>query len=400
MASTGKTAWGKYFQGRGNLPTTMKKEAGTYDVETGKSKIGTIKAGEKITYLETKEYEQRALVKYGKTYVRVPFDSIAKPGVKASGAVSLKPQAFGVRDNKYVYKDYVKLVSESIEERKDLSAPLRTYLAALFDYYSGGKMTQAKLKKIFSEVKDSIPVNDINKDFGEVVGPVACVTKKLLANKKVKLTKTCKIYMPERPNEPLMDYGIFQGDKQYTISAKSGKTTNVVKPGDIINLLAINPAKVRKWKNKKEYKLLQMLSDSSIINGAPRAIAAMYPKLIDMDSATSMTKQKYNSDGFANFIKTNAYLSKRKKITSNEIMYECEKMIQQETKSGKLNMNAIFADAIEEQVLYIKFEVGEGDGKWGVIAADDIKVINSYGRAYLRTKNGYTRAADRMGVQI
>jgi hypothetical protein len=399
MASSGRTAWTKYFQGRGDLPTTMKKEAGTYDAETGKKKTGTIKAGTAVVYLSTKTYEQRALVKVGKKNVRVPFDSIAKPGVKASGAASLKPQAFGVRDKKYSYNEYVKLVKESIEERTDLSAPLRTYLAALFSHYTDGKTTKIQLKKIYSEVSGSIPINDINKDFGEVVGPVACITKKLLLDKNVKLDKNTKIYMPERPNEPLMDYGLYKGSKQYTISAKSGKTTNVVKPGDILNLLKINPAKVKKWSKTKEYKLLEMLSESSIINGAPRAVAAMYPGLVDMKAATEMTKTDYDVAGFQQFINTNEYLSKRTP-TSNEIMYECEKMIQKQTKNGDLNMNAIFSDAIEEQVLYIKFEVGDGSGKWGVIASDDIKEINTYGRAYLRTKNGYTRASDRMGVQV
>lgn len=401
MASTGISSWTKHFQGKGDLQTTMKKDASAYDAEKGTKKVGTIKAGEKIVYVMTKRFEQRALVLWGEKYVRVPFDSIAKPGVKSSGAASLKPQAFGVRDNKYAYNTYVKLVLDSIEERKDLRPALKTYLYALFDYNAKGRTTKSQLQKIYNETKDELPINDINKDFGEVVGPLACVKGKILASKGVNLTTSAKIYMPERPNEPLMDYGIYQGTKQYVISAKSGETTNVVKPPDIINLLKINPAKVRKWKNTKEWAMLTMLSENSILLGPIKAVAAMYPDLIDAKAADNVTKDTYDINGFKKFIASNDYLKNVKGIpTSHEIRYECEKLIQSETKSGTLNMNKIFSDAIQEQVLYVKFEIGDGTGKWSVIASDDIANVSTFKRIYLRTKNGYTRAADRMGVQV
>ena len=53
-------------------------------------------------------------------------------------------------------------------------------------------------------------------------------------------------------------------DKNYIISAKSGETTNVVKPGDILDLLAKNSKAENKWKNTKEYNVLKTLSDNSI----------------------------------------------------------------------------------------------------------------------------------------
>ena len=400
MASSGAAAWAKYFQGRGDLATTVKKKSGYYDI-LGKKKLGDIDPGTAVTYLRALKYEQRALVAWGNKQVRIPFNNLAKPGVRASGAASLKPQAFGVRDNKYNFTVYKNLVANSIEERQDLTAPVKAYLSALFDYYCGGSTTTAELKKIFEKSKIDLPIGDINKDFGEVVGPAACIVKKLLAPKGVILNHSCKIYMPERPNEPLMDYGLYQGNKQFVISAKSGKTTNVVKPGDIIMLLAKDPKKIRKWEKTPEYRLLEMLANNSILVGPIRAVADMYPDLIDPYAAAEVTKKYYNPGGFRAFIRTNEYLSNRLEPTANEIMYECEKMIMNETKSGKLDMNGIFSDAIQEQVLYVKFEVGpDGVGKWGVIASDDIAEVQTYTRIYLRTKNGYTRSADRMGVQL
>jgi hypothetical protein len=176
----------------------------------------------------------------------------------------------------------------------------------------------------------------------------------------------------------------------------------VVKPPDILNLLSKDPVILRKWKTTKEYKLLEMLAENSILLGPIKAVAEIYPNLISKKAAETATALKYDMAGFAKFINQNEYLSGKKNPTLNEIMYECEKMIMNKTKSGELDMNGIFSDAIKNKVFYVKFEIdtGNGLGKWDVIASDDIKNLKTYGVVYLRTKNGYTRASDRMGVQV
>jgi hypothetical protein len=407
MASSGATAWSKYFQGKGNIETTMKKASAVFDPKTPTKKIGDVAAGTAVTYLTAKSFEAKALVQYknGTKNVmgRVTFDSIAKPGVKASGAISLKPQAFNVGETKYSFTQYKTTVMDSISERKNLSPQLKTYLAALFDHYSGGSVTKDQVTKIFKKVKDDLPMNDINKDFGEVLGPVAVIQQKLLSSNKITLSKsTSKIYVPARPNEPLMDYALIDGTKQYTISAKSGTTTNVVKPPDILNLIAKDPTTLKKWKSTKEYKLLELLANNSILLGPIKAVSEIYPNLISKRAAETATAQSYDLAGFAGFINQNEYLQSKKKPTLNEIMYECEKMIMNRTKSRELDMNGIFSDAIKSKVLYVKFEVDNstGLGKWNVIASSDIKDFKTYGIVYLRSKNGYTRASDRMGVQV
>jgi hypothetical protein len=208
--------------------------------------------------------------------------------------------------------------------------------------------------------------------------------------------------VPARPNEPLMDYALIDGTKQYTISAKSGTTTNVVKPPDILNLIAKDPTTLKKWKSTKEYKLLELLANNSILLGPIKAVSEIYPNLISKRAAETATAQSYDLAGFAGFINQNEYLQSKKKPTLNEIMYECEKMIMNRTKSRELDMNGIFSDAIKSKVLYVKFEVDNstGLGKWNVIASSDIKDFKTYGIVYLRSKNGYTRASDRMGVQV
>lgn len=406
MATSGQTAWTKYFQGKGDIQTSMKKASPVYDPEKGVRKIGDIAVGTPIVYLTATKYEAKALIEYQdkrkKIQARVPFDSISKPNVKSSGAASLKPQAFDVGETKYTFGTYKNTVLGSIVDRKDLSGPLRSYLDSLVKLYTGGA-TEQTITKIFEANKGTLPLNDINKDFGEVLGPIAILSKGLLRSKRINVDKnSTKIYVPSRPNEPLMDYALISGDTQYTISAKSGTTTNVVKPNDILMLLAKSPKKLKKWSSTKEYQLLQILAANTSLIGPIKAVAEFNPKMISKKAADSVTKDSYDEKAFAPFFAQNQYLKMKKKPTVNEIMYECEKIIQSQTKDGTFDMTGIFSDAIENQVLYVKFSLDNRTGlpDWEVIGSDDIRKVNSGTSVYLRSKNGYTRAADKMGIQV
>lgn len=403
MASSGAAAWQKYFRGKGNIETRLKKDSDAFDPST-KAKLNfKIPTGTEVTYQKVSAYDSKALVQAkikGKyMMVRVPFDNIAKPGVKSSGAASLKPQAFGVRDDvKYSVAEYYKLIKNAINERKDLSPNLKVYLDALLDH-SCKKIPDAKLSSIYTKVESDLPLNDIKKDFGEVVGPFAIFYKKILASKGITVSQNMRIFIPSRPNEPLMDYSITEGKNQYIISAKSGDTTNVVKPGDILNLISNDPVKLKKWKNTKEYNVLKVLSENSVLIGPIKAVSYMVPNLIK--EAANITEQNFKLSSVAGFANKNEYLKNKKNPTINEVMYECEKYIMKESVSGDLDINGIFADAIRNAVVYVKFDVtNSGVGEWDVVISDDIKKLKQGKKAFLRTKNGYTRSADRMGVQI
>lgn len=406
MASSGSAAWYKYFQGKGNIPTTLKKASPIYDVENPNKRIGEMPAGTPILYLASKSYESKPLVEYRKdlnkipSVMRVSFDCIAKPGVKASGAVSLKPQSFKVRDKRYSLSEYKTVVMNAIEEHTSLSGQLKTYLTVLFEYYSNDRFGSAqKVSHVYNQLKDYLPINDISKDFGEVLGPVAIALKGVLKSKGFTIPSSAQVYLPARPNEPLMDYAFYDGNKPYIISAKSGTTTNVVKPGDLISLINRDEKKVKKWSKTNQYAILSILADNNILTGPIKAVAYLYPDKFTKKAISKLPL--FDVKDYKSFIQDNIYLSTKKTPpTINEIMYECEKMIQAETKTGTLNMNGIFADAIDGIVYYVKFELdSRGIGKWDTASATDIRKP-TYGRVFLRTKNGYTRASDRMGIQV
>jgi hypothetical protein len=407
MASSGATAWTKYFQGKGTLETIVKKDSPVYDAQDPNKKLNiTLKAGTVVVYQSVKLYESKALVSLKTSavnnQVRIPFDNLAKPGVKASGAASLKPQAFGIQEKKYSIADYKKNILDSIESRQDLNPALKTYLSLLVDYHSGGTTTTSQISKLFAASKQSIPINDVNKDFGEVIGPLACIKKQLFKTKKILFSTAAQVWMPLRPNEPLMDYSIIDKDKSYIISAKSGETTNTVKPKDILMLIDKNEISKKKWKDTKEYKILKVLDEETALVGPIKAVAILNPDLIKIEDIKITSKTEFNKQTFDKFSKENVYLKTKVSPTLNEIMYECEKMLQKESKEGSLNYNTIFSDAIQNQVMYVKFELdATGVGSWQIITSDDIKSSNEkHTRLSFRTKNGYTRAGDKLGIQV
>ena len=401
MASTGSAAWAKYFKGQ-DVSTVMKKDSDAFDGD-GTTKLNfKVKANEKIIVFDSDSYESKMVIKRlsDNQICRVTFNNIQKPGRET--AVNLKPQAFGIGETKYNITDYVDLVLTSIEERNNLSPETKNYLQSLVLYYAGFENLQFT-QNAYNAASSSLPMRDIKKDFGEVLGPIAVIKQQILSEVNIPKGNTTKIYMPARPNEPLMDYGIIVNNKTYVISAKSGTTTNVVKPQDIIDLLKKNPANLRKYQNTEQYKILESLSENGIVDGAIIA-ASKLPGGPSPEAAADVKKKlgtgtykddKYDIGLMASFINSNGYLKKQTKPTLNQIMYECEKMIAAKSKNG-LNFTPMFKDAVQNQVIYVKFDVTGATPDFQVIMNDDF----STKKVTLRTKNGYTRRSDRMGVQV
>ncbi len=400
MASTGSTAWTKYFKGQ-DVSTVMKKDSDAFDGD-GKTRLNfKVKANEKVVVFDSDSYQEKEVIKRlsDNKICRVTFNNIQKPGRETS--VNLKPQAFGIGDTKYNIEDYVDLVLNNIEDRTNLSPETKNYLQSLVLYFAGFENLQFT-QKAYNDAS-SLPLRDIKKDFGEILGPIAVIKKQILTELKIPKGNTTKIYMPARPNEPLMDYGIIVGNETYVISAKSGTTTNVVKPQDIINLLKKDATKHRKYQRTEQYKILESLSENGIVDGAIIA-ASKLPGGPSPEAAADVKKRlktgsykddKYDIGLMGSFINSNDYLKKQSKPTLNQIMYECEKMIAAKSKNG-LDFTPMFKDAVSNQVIYVKFDISASTPDFEVVMNDDF----STRKVTLRTKNGYTRRSDRMGIQV
>ena len=429
MATTGRAAYMKYFNFGKEIKTTLKKDSPKYHPETMQS-MGTVSKGHAVTFINEGDYQSKALVRDDKVLYRIKFDTMSKPGSGASGRIDLKPQAFGVKEKEYSFDDLYQTTIDTLEERTDLTGPVKGYLNLLLQYHAEG---EAVTLRELAEAYEAAGVNAqtqkaIINDFGELLGPFAVYRDGLIdraTSNKVKVPINAKSYFPARPNEPLMDYGLYVGSgknkKLLPVSAKAlSKTTNVVKPPDIIMLLqrkenGSDGAILKKHKGSVQYKVLQKLADNSIKNG-PILAAAEYvnskPSLqkkypgLTIDAAENIAARgdQYDVTKFATFFENNETIKKRptakvgKKPTHIEVMYACEKILTAESKNrGPLTMHEVFADAIAQKVYYVKFAISStGLPQWAIQIDRDFRQSSN---VFLRSKNGYTRASDRMGVQ-
>lgn len=383
MASSGINAWVKYYKDKPDQKTITNKETKAYD-EKGKT-LYNIPKGEMVTVLESKEYTSKLkCVDKNGDMIYVPMADLVKPGSKHSGATSLKPQAFNlVTSNPISIDAYLTLLKNSLDERTDLSSEVKSYLLLLTLYWSGDTSISTKLNEVFSANKASLPINDINKDFGEILGPIAIIKRNILKTKVVggnSITNSTQIYVPARPNEPLLDYKI--GD--YSISAKSGNTTNTVKPSNILDLLEKDKKDKDKHIRTKQYQILKILQDNTALDGPPKAL-----------------EYYLGSDKYKQWISNNLYLKGKKTYTQNELMYEAEKELARLSKSS-LSFIDIFTDAIKNKIIYVKYGItsSKAAGDFEVITADDMNLKEQGRRPTFRTKNGYTIHSDKLGIQI
>jgi len=394
MATTGAQAWIKYFQGQGNVDTVIKKE--TPLLNSTNIAIKRLVRGDKITLLESTSYESKMKIKYKDMLGYVTFNNISKPGKKSGiGVPSLKPQAFNIRDDiNYTIDNYINTVLDSIEDRVDLTSELKLYLTCIIMYYTN----QCSTSELSSLYNIKLPKNEINKDFGEVIGPVAIFKKRILASKGINIRNTDKIYVPSRPNEPLLDYSIVQGQKSFAISAKSGTSTNTVKPADIISLLKKNSKIFDKHKNTLQFKVFEAISEGNSVSG-PLIVASIlknkYKEFegIDLDNAKKVTKNTKLDEIEKMFFN---YLTKNKLLKNDvfHLSYSVEKKIQDLSKTT-LSFNEIFSDAITGNVIYVKYNTLNGIPSFDVNIADDFRKK----KIFIRTKNGNTRSNDKLGIQ-
>ena len=430
MSASGRDKWWKYFANR-EVETVM-WDTGSFNPDNGGSAF-KIKKGEPITVLKTVDYDSQQRIKYKKTdgkYVEgtVSIADITKPGVapgKQKGV--FKPQTFGITGQPMKIDPYAKAVLKHIKDSDMIGGGLEVYLTALVNYYVGSpKTTAAELKKLWS---NDFPVNDINNDFGEIMGPIVMIKTTLGKAKDLNFNTSSIINIPTAPNEPLMDFALINNGKPpYSFSSKSLSTaqTNTVKCQDIIKLLC-EPDKItgqksaicKKYEGTLQYKLLEILCEHSMVQGgyaignhllsAAPEFKAEFEGLENYHAIgqlkgdpTKLPSKPGENQGFMEK-HFSVYMDKNK-IPENErtpigVLYSIEKKIAKLTKTNhKLKFNDLFAAAVQSKLVYIKFQVNKSNGlpEWKLETSPDFKVS---GKIHLRSKTTKNRLTDKIGVQ-
>jgi len=368
------------------------------DLGYGIEEVG--KPGKSGTVLELKGKKQNVfLIRYGSKVKGIMPSSVGLQYANSSEKFELKPQTLGIKETWYKKAEYVKAINSGINARTDLTESLKEYLLLLVEYHAKG--APKKLKDMFKEFNyDNFPMNEIKKNFGELIGPLAITGLGLFS--KLKLSNNSEIFFPLRGNEPLMDFAMRNKKKEYTFSAKSGKsTTNTVKPVDIVRLINENPRLKKKWNGEPEFEVMKILNDNSIVKGP--VIAANYmrikgvsKKMVDHWLANNEKSWKYDKDIYDRFADDNKLKKGKKNPKWGEVAYALEVLLTglSKGKKPKLDYSDLFIDATGGNVYYINL----------LKMADGVPQFKTYeGKkpsAILRTKNGKTRLKDKIGVQL
>lgn len=407
MASTGKDAWAKHFKGKGNIATTMKKDSALLDADGVKE--GTIKAGESVVFLDAKDYSDKMAIEYKKNVHYVTFNNVQKPKSKLVSGIKLKPQDYKFFTvETWDAKKLAKQLIDETEERQDLDPTLKTYIQTITAYWGKTRsVTRAELNKLKEPTRG---INEINKDYGEMLGAIACVQHKILTP-HIKLGAAPKLNFPLRGNEPIVDYYVLDGKKKHSISAKSGTTTNTLKPGDAVNLIKAQ-GNFTKWQNTAIIKFIDLVSNTPTAHFPFHAINFVEGKKVLSDAAISASKsfkvanfssKNYDVGLFGNLIKLIKIPGKTLKSppTIGELFYYTEKYIIQKANSvAKFDPTKLFVEATSGQVIYVKYAVtaAKPEGEFHVIMSDANKDATAK-KIKWRSKNATSRASDKLGIQ-
>lgn len=295
---------------------------------------------------------------------------------KTAGGIILKPQFFsGITDKDISYSSYYSTIVESIQDSTKLDTQQKTLLMDLVEYHASfSAQSLAKWKKTFKASGDCIPVNTINTDFSEVLGPFAVIQKLLPVN-----ARTAKVFLPYAGNYPLVDYLIKTNSKQYNISAKSGDTTNTLKPSDVKKLIDASDVLVKKYKNSVQYQVITILTENTWKQGPIEAL--IYLK-----------GQNYAA---AKWIKQNVYSEPVRQQAENSIV---------EISRTELDFTEMYKDATDAKVYYVKFKLlPDGTPEWKLVenTQDEQNRPKATKRIAFRSKNYVGRPnGDKLGFQV
>ena len=405
MASSGAEAWQKHFKDKGVLDTVMKKDSSVFNKD-GIS-IGHVKAGENIKVLVSDVYLDKYPIQLTNgTSGYVTFNNIQKPKSSRVSGIKLKPQDFKciMNTSSFTAKQLAKSLSDEIEDRKDLDPKLKTYLIAITKYY--GKLdgvTKIDVDELYSA---SLPgLAETQKDYGEMLGAIACVNYDLLKPSGFSLSPNDKLIFPVRGNEPIVDYYIETRNEKISISAKSGSTTNTLKAKDIVDLLK-STGKESKWKSKPIYKFIELVGEKSTVELPFFGINIIKPGTISSKAfdeikakfkVNNFSSKTYNAHLFSDLMKMIGY-DPAKPPSIGELFYYTEKHVIK-TMNSLYPATEIFEDATSGMVIYVKFQIAGGTrhGKFELMSSDAQKTKKK--DIIWRSKNATNRAADKIGLQ-
>jgi hypothetical protein len=395
-ASKGVDNWNKNWKGS-DRSTVVKKSGPYYNYGETRS-IGLLPMGASVVYIDAlSESHTRVAVRYGKDIVYTNVDNLTKP--KSLSTVNLQPQAFGIVGREFSVSEYVRELRTQIQNRSDITGDLETYLLDLVNYSYTGTASFGGY-----DIRD-LPLADIIKYFGEVLGPIHCLKRGLLTKFNLGVGLSTKILIPTSTTEPLLDYYLVKQDgKRIPISAKATGTSNPLKVDIIVSKIKNSPTLLRKYQNTTEFKILDAINNNTMMDG-PFVGAMLLGEITDQAAALAISSRGgtlQNTAPFKNLIKTDSRLSilpRNQKPTATQLSYVCEKKIVQYSRSNSGRFTNMIKDTLAEEIVFVKLSINP---MTKTPQFEALKASGSYGIGLvkLRSKNGYASKSDKLGFQL
>ena len=395
-ASTGVDNWNKNWKGS-DRPTIIKKPSPYYNYNDNRS-LGFLPQGTSVTYIDSlSESHTRVAIKYGDSIFYTNVDNLVKP--RSLGVVPLAPQDFGVSGVQYTVGNYVSLVKTNITNRQDITGDLQTYLLDLVQYVDTGSASFDGY-----DLRE-LPLADIIKYFGEVLGPIACVKRGLLTKFGIVPTTSWKILIPSSRTEPLVDYYLISPDgKRIPISAKSAGTSNPLKVDIIVSKIKQSPTLLRKYQNSTEFKILDAIVNNTMLD-APFVGAMILGQITDQAAALGIALSGgvvQNKTPFNSLIRGDSRLNSLPRGTNPTAMnlsYVCEKKIVEYSRVNSAKFTDMIKDTLAEELVFVKLSITPSTKQPQFTS---LKAEGSYGIGLvkLRSKNGYEAKSDKLGFQL
>lgn len=393
-ASTGVDNWNKHWKGQGDISTTIRVTSAPYYLEEKATRSsGRFGKGTAVTYIDnlSKTYSKVA-IKIGQDIYYTHIDNLVKP-ISVS-TVNLKPQAFGLAGTEYNITGYITALKNSINSRTDITGDLKEYLLALVNFSISNSRDFAGIDIT------KLPMADIIKDFGEVIGPIYCI-KRGLSEYNIGVSSSSRIFIPVASNEPLLDYYIItSNNNRIKISAKAKGTSNTLKVYSLVPPILNNPVLYKKYANDLEFNVMRTIHENNYVSGPIKACALL--GIIGQDAANSVASEPAQIPDkklFNSLIQKDPTLKTKKDITTKQVSFLCEKEIvnysKQAIKSTKFT--SIVRDVLKNEIYFVKLSIVNGIPSFLVQATSGETGINNLS---FRTKNGYDSKSDKLGFRL
>ena len=390
--SRGIDNWNKNWRGRGNVSTVVKSTSGApyYEQQNSVSTSGRIPGRTQVVYIDNlSRVHNKVAVQYNGQTVYTNIDNLAKP--RSVSVVNLKPQAFGLAGIEYTLSGYVTALKNSIRSRSDIQGDLQEYLLDLVEF------ADTNSSNISGYDIADLPIRDIIKDFGEVIGPIYCI-KRGLSQYNVGVNVTSKIFIPVAPNEPLLDYYIIAGSNRIKISAKARGTSNTLKVADLVPVIIGNPTLLRKYSNSIEFNTMRQIYDNTMIQGPIKACGVL--GIITQEAVNSVASNPADvpdTSLFSNLIQSDVRLQNSSQVTTRQVSFLCEKALIDYSKRETIKYTEIVREVLKNEIYFVKLDINGGIPSFMTQSTSGDTSISNL---YFRTKNGYDAKSDKLGFKL